>query len=217
VLARIADYEDYITRAAPSASDAAQGWRGLITSFFTGPINISTLETEGADINIRYDHDAGEYGSFLFNTNASFTNHFLTRAIPSSGLVETASAGGPNRWRGYASAGWEKGSFGTTLTGRYVGKYVTNTNAPSSAFPTASGLDGPYMPAFTIYDLQFTYKIGKTLGGMAKGVLEDSYWTLGLQNIFDKAPNLVTDGSGFYNRQYDPRQRFMYLSYRKNF
>jgi outer membrane receptor protein involved in Fe transport len=218
ILLGIADYDaSSIERAEPTPEEAAMGWSGLITRVNAGPINISTLETDGADINIRYDYDAGAYGSFLFNTNASFTNHFQTRTLPSSRLVETASAGGPNRWRGYTSVGWNRAGFGTTLTGRYVGKYVTNSNAPSSAFPNASGLDGPYMPAFTIYDLQLNYVVHSARGGMLQGLLDGSQWTLGINNLFDKTPNLVTDGQAFYNRQIDPRQRFMYVSYRKNF
>jgi hypothetical protein len=218
ILFQIPDYDAVaIERAEPTPDDIAMGWSGLITRVNAGPVNISTLQTDGADINIRYDHDAGEYGTFLFNTNASFTNHFQTRVLPSSSLIETASAGGPNRWRGYASVGWQRASLGATLTGRYVGKYVTGTNAPSSAFPTASGLDGPYMPAFTIYDLRFTYALQGVQGGMLQGLLDGSEWALGINNLFDKTPNLVTDGSAFYNRQIDPRQRFLSLQYRKSF
>ncbi len=217
VLDRISDYEGSIVRAAPTATDTANGWAGLITEFYTGPINISVLETDGADINIRYDYDAGESGNFLFNTNASFTNHFQTQALPSSSLVETAGAGGPNRWRGYASAGWQRAGLGVTLTGRYVGKYSTNTTTPTSAFPSASGFDGPYIPAFTIYDLQFQYAIQSVRGGMLQGVLDGSQWTLGINNVFDTTPTMVSDGQGFYNRQVDPRQRFAYLQYRKSF
>jgi outer membrane receptor protein involved in Fe transport len=218
LLSQLADFQDFVTRGPASPEDMANGWAGPVTNIFTGPVNISSLETDGADMTVRYDRDLGAFGMLMFNTNAVFTNHFQTRNLPSSPLVETAGAGGPIRWRGYASVSWNRAALGATLTGRYVGEFSSSTTTPTPAFPNASGLDGDKIPAFINYDLQLTYEVRGAQGGMFQWLVDDSRWTLGINNLFDKAPTLISNTqSGFYNRQVDPRQRFAYLSYRKSF
>jgi iron complex outermembrane recepter protein len=215
------DFAKYITRAAPTAADTAAGWAGAITEVRSGPINVSRLETDGADIRGRYDWKTRSAGEFIFDTNVSFTNHFHTQTLPSSAIIEnagtTSTNGGTLRWRGYGSVTWLKEQFGVTLTGRYVGHYYSNTTQRSGAFPTATGLDGGRIPAYLHYDLQFTYEVPYNVGESGwRNWIGGTRWTLGALNVLDEEPTFVSDvQSGFYNRQVDPRQRFVYLQIRK--
>lgn len=213
------NFAPYIVRAAPTADDLAAGWLGAITEVHSGPINVSQLKTSGVDLRARYDRKFGNLGEFIFDSNISFTNHFQTQALPSSALIETAGAGGPLRWRGYSAVTWLKGNYGVTLTGRYVGHYASSTTAASPAFPTATGLDGGRIPAYLHWDLQFTREIPYQVH--AKGWqswFAGTKWTLGVLNVLDEKPSFVSDvQSAFYNRQDDPRQRYVYLQIRKSF
>lgn len=150
------DFAPYITRAAPTPADTAAGWLGVITEVRSGPINVSRLETDGFDVRAKLNRKTESLGEFIFDSNASFTNHFQTKATPTGRAIETAGAGGPIRWRGYASTTWLKSNFGATLTGRYVGHYSSNTTSRVAAFPTSSALDGGRIPAFLHWDVQFT-------------------------------------------------------------
>jgi iron complex outermembrane receptor protein len=212
------DFAPYITRAAPTPADTAAGWLGVITEVRSGPINVSRLETDGFDVRAKLNRKTESLGEFIFDSNASFTNHFQTKATPTGAVIETAGAGGPIRWRGYASTTWLKSNFGATLTGRYVGHYSSNTTSRVAAFPTSSALDGGRIPAFLHWDVQFTYDIPyrQTERGWRNWV-SATKWTLGVLNVLDEEPSIVSDvQSAFYNRQVDPRQRYVYVQVRKS-
>jgi hypothetical protein len=211
------DFASYITRAAPTAAEQAQGWLGVITEVRTGPINVSQLQTDGVDVQAKYDLRTTSAGQFLFNANASFTNVFETQTTPSAVVINTAGAGGPLRWRGYGSVTWVKNAFSTTLTGRYVGHYSSATTARTVAFPTSTGLDGGRIPAFLHWDLQLTYEIPYRVGDKGwRRWVNGTRWTLGALNVLNEAPSFVSDGAAFYNRQADPRQRFVYVQLKKS-
>ena len=59
------------------------------------------------------------------------------------------------------------------------------------------------------WDLQAGYTVsGKT--GTWRAWLADTTWTLGVRNVFDRAPAPQSDGTSFYSRLDDPRMRFVY-------
>lgn len=208
------DYPAYLTRAAPTPAEAALGWAGAITGVRTGPINIAQLQTNGVDVQGRYEFPSPIAGKITLLGNASFTDHFQTRALPASDLVETAGAGGPLRRRGYGSATWEGKRVSVTVTGRYVDHYRTSTTSPSATFPFATGYDGGRIPAFVRVDLQASYSFPTAAeSGWSSGLKI----TLGVLNALDDKPSFVSDGAVFYNRQDDPRQRFAYVSCKKSF
>lgn len=218
ILSRPDDFPSSLTRAPATPAEQALGWLGVITEARTGPLNVSRLKTDGVDIHGKYSRKLGDASELILNGNASFTNHFQTKALPSSSLVEAAGAGGPLRWRGYASATLLRGDYGLTITGRYVGHYYSSTTSPSPAFLSANGLDGGRIPAALLWDLQFTREISynKSAHGW-RGWASGTKWTLGCLNVLDDEPSFVSDiASGFYNRQVDPRQRYVYVQIRKS-
>ncbi len=214
------DFADYIVRAPASADDTARGWLGAYTQITSGPINVASLNTDGVDFRARYSWKTANLGQFQFIANGSFTNHFQTRTLPSSALVETAgTASGPNRWRAYSTVSWAKGVWGASLTNRYVGHFSSNTTAPTAAFPSANGFDGGRIPAVLTWELQGTYDVPYQSGlkGWRSWVMGTKY-RLGVLNPLNEKPSFVSDANaGFYNRQVDPRQRFIYIEAKKSF
>ncbi len=83
--------------------------------------------------------------------------------------------------------------------------------APSPSLPTATGFDGDKIPSAKTYDLQFGYSFpARQKGGRGLAPwLGGTQWTLGCQNLLNKAPAYRTDRFGFYSRYEDPRQRFV--------
>src|SRR5262249_11126244 len=140
-----------------------------------------------------------------------------TRALPSSTLIETAGAGGPLHWRGYTSGTWEGKRISVTVTAHYVDHYYSSTTAVSPAFPSATGYDGGRIPAFLHWDLQASYAFATEARSYAwRNWASGLKVTVGVLNVLNEKPTFVSDGSGFYNRQDDPRQRFVYVSFRKS-
>ena len=68
---------------------------------------------------------------------------------------------------------------------------------------------GPAVPAETGGTALVTVPGG--LEGDGEGM-----WPIGRLNLLDEAPSFVSDGAAFYNRQADPRQRFVYVQIRKS-
>ena len=46
--------------------------------------------------------------------------------------------------------------------------------------------------------------------------LSGTKWTLGCLNVFDRQPPMVSDGTSFYSRYADPRQRYLYVQIKKS-
>lgn len=133
-------YAFALTRAAPTASDIANGWVGVVTSLDQRSVNAATLETEGVDVRLRYSLKTTTLGSFMFNANASFTNNFLLQIsplVPPVNQVNPASVG-PLKWRGHYSAAYTD---------------------PSPSFPGGFPLDGGRIPAYLHWDTQVSYEI----------------------------------------------------------
>jgi outer membrane receptor protein involved in Fe transport len=212
------DFAGYIVRAAPTPDEAARGWLGVYTQITSGPVNVAQLNTDGIDFRGRYTWRSADLGQVAFMVNGSFTSHFQTRTLPTSSLVETAGAGGPNHWRAYSTLSWTKGAWGAALTNRYVGHYSSNTTTPTAVFPSATGFDGGRIPAFLTWETQLTYEVPYKAGLKGwRSWVAGTKWRLGVLNPFNDKPTFITDGAGFYNRQVDPRQRYVYLEAKKSY
>jgi iron complex outermembrane recepter protein len=216
-VARPDDFAAYIIRAAPTPAEQALGWAGVVTEIHSGPINITQLKTDGVDLRVKYNWSMGRIGEFVFNSNASFTNHFITQQTPSQVPIETASAGGPIRWRGYGMLTWMKGRQSVTLAGKYVGHYSTATTSPTPAFPTAIAWDGGRIPAFLHWDLSYTYEFPIKMEKGWRSLVAGTTWKLGAINVLNEKPSFVTNGTSYYNMQDDPRGRFVYMQIKKSF
>lgn len=211
------DFSDRITRDALTPADAALGYTaGLITFIDQTRINVARIETEGIDAQVNYDFDAGAIGRFYATANATFTNKFDTQNVPGGVFIDTAGVSGPRRWRGRAALTWSKNRWEATVSSRYSGHYSTITNSPTPATPTGFPLDGGRIPAFMRYDMQVSYTVPAVTAKGWRSWLSGTKWTLGCQNILNDEPAMVSDGTGYYDRQDDPRQRFVYVSIKKS-
>ena len=212
------EFPTRVVRAPLTPADAALGYTGgLLTLVDWTTINVAKINTDGIDLNLRYDLKTKSMGQFLFSANSSFTNKFETKATPTSTFLNTAGVSGPRRWRGRAAVTWSRDPWEVTFSSRYTHHYSTSTTAPTAALPTAFPLDGGRIPAFMRYDMQVSYQFHADTSKQGwKRWLSATKWTLGCQNILNDAPTLVSNGTSFYNAEDDPRQRYIYLSIRKS-
>lgn len=224
MLTRPDDFPGRITRDPLTPADQAAGFKvGRVTHVDQTRNNVGVTVTSGIDTQIRYDLPTARWGQFLLSANSSFVNKFSTQQIPGRPFINTVgsnSGQSPLKWRGRGSVTWQRSVYSATLTARYTDHYSTNTTAPSQAFPAAFNWDGGRIPAFMRYDGQFSYEVpfATRLAGERwwKRAMVGTKWTLGVINLLNDQPSLVTNGTSFYNTYDDPRQRFVYLQVKKS-
>jgi hypothetical protein len=105
------------------------------------------------------------------------------------------------RWKGTAALAWKEGPLSTTLSGRYIGRYldyqvfVPNTHETGNTW---------------IYDFTARYELGKSL---AKNTwLAAAYVSVGAVNLFNKVPPFSYTSYLYDFMEYDNRGRYMYLN-----
>jgi iron complex outermembrane recepter protein len=217
-----ANYPGRLVRGPLTAADQALGYTGgPILSVDLTRINIAQVNTDGIDSRFAYRMTLPhpEWGEVNLVTNTTFTNSYRTQAQPIGpklNIVGDSSGTNPLKWKGYAQVNWTRHLWNVGLTANYTDKFKLATTSPSALFPTATGIDGDHIPSMTTFNLIIGRDIPFNTGGKSwRNWLSGTNWTLGCLNIFDRQPPMVSDGTSFYSRYADPRQRFLYLQVKK--
>jgi iron complex outermembrane receptor protein len=149
--------------------------------------NAGVVKTSGIDLAAHYDWSnglghwkSGAYANYIFNYRQQFT--------PSTplvgGLLNTLN--NPLRLRARGELGWEGEGVRVTSFVNYTNAYVNSTLAAR-----------PTVPSYTTVDLTAQYEIGKHLSpGLAQ-----LRATLSVQNLFDRAPPYVQNGTMAFDPQ----------------
>jgi outer membrane receptor protein involved in Fe transport len=170
---------------------------GFITDL---PNNVGRIKTDGWDFNASYSYRLGGIG----NLSASFIGTLLHKYEVNNGLpggiYDCAGLYGPTcsgsvvassapmpKWRHKARVGLQMpNGLGFSLQWRHIGKVdnelLESNETLHGAFPLDPGL---HIKSFNYFDLALTATVG------------DHYnFRMGVNNMLDKRPPLVTGGSG---------------------
>lgn len=220
------EHEDYfpgkIERGVPQTWEALLGWSGPVTRADLRPVPITRLSAEGIDVAFRYRLPPLPAGTFALHGQLEIVSRYdeqflpVTSAVNKIDVVADASSGGLMEAavvspRARATLAWQRGRWSASLSAAYTPRYQTDTTTPTPTLPGASGLDGDYIGSSIRWDLQASHTLAP---GRAAGWLRwlaDSTWTLGVRNVFDKAPPYRSDGRSFYSRFDDPLMRWLYV------
>ncbi len=195
-----------ITRAAPTASDTAQGFPGVITQVQDLYYNYGDIHANGVDfdVNYRLTTAIGVLTPSIAVTDMVRYRSALTPASPSVSYLSQATLYGPGfapRWKGTVAANLESGPLSTNVTGRYIGKYadyqdyVVNSNELGNTW---------------YCDVNLHFDVGKALG-ITDRWYSKSYAELGAVNLFNNLPKYSYNGYGYDYAESDIRGRFIYL------
>jgi iron complex outermembrane receptor protein len=196
------------TSVAPSCSlihrDAAGSlWLtsgGFVTDI---PSNSGEIKTDGIDVTTSYSHRLGGLG----NLSASFLGTYLHKYKVNNGLeggvydcaglygpvcsgASVASSAPMPKWRHKARLSWQlPQGIGLSVQWRHIGKVKAETLDDAETLHGDFPLDpGLHIKAFDYFDLASTFTVG------------DHYnLRIGVNNIFDKRPPIVTGGSASLN------------------
>ncbi|MGS1077058.1 TonB-dependent receptor domain-containing protein [Pseudoxanthomonas beigongshangi] len=105
---------------------------GFITSVHFSPINIAKEETSGVDVTANYRLATAVAGDFAFRANYNWT-HRHTRQLypgdPTEDMLDVSFADTTlPRTKGNVGVSWDKGAFGASLFGNYVGRVANYNN-----------------------------------------------------------------------------------------
>jgi outer membrane receptor protein involved in Fe transport len=191
--------------------------------------NVGGIKTNGIDVNASYSYRLGALG----NLSASFIGTYLRKYITDNGLAapydcagfygSTCSGAGVSssapmpRWRHKMRASLQLPvGIGVSAQWRYVGKVRNEHLSDDPALAGAAPVLGAHIKAQSYFDLASTFTVG------------DHYnFRLGVNNIFDRNPPLVTSSLGScpagpcngntYPGTWDALGRYVYAAATLNF
>ena len=176
---------------------------GAILELLQGAQNLNSIETDGVDATLRYDFNTNA-GRISAVVDASYLNSFKTTAPnPASGapiIDERAGKGDAPRstyphWKGQTSLGWTDDQIDATLRARYIGSSTDAVNAVKNS----------KTKAIVYTDFEMGFKVAD----------DAARFTIGINNVFDKAPpaSYANAPINYDIYTYDARGRFIYAGF----
>jgi len=197
-----------VTREAPAPGDPyGVGPVALINRSY---INLLKMETSGLDLGLRYLWQGGGFGDINASLNATLTNTYRTQTSFTSGIVDRKGVpSAPIARRINGSLGWNRDAWHIGWASQYHSSYrITPT---SLSLLRRQG--GPTVASQIYHDLFVRYRV-PTRG---KRWMEGLELTLGVKNVFDKAPPTDMRLIYSYSPFGDPRMRRIYANVKKTF
>lgn len=163
------------------------------------PSNLGTVRTKGVEVNGAYRHEIGNLGTL----SLSFIGTYLDTYKVDNGVTDpydcagyygpVCSAGGTTaggsmlpKWRHKLRTSFQfADGVGVSFQWRFTGKVTAETLSPSPSLAGDFTFDpGLHIKSHSLFDLTTTFNVS------------DNYtFRLGINNLFDKQPPLVTSGS----------------------
>jgi len=216
ILADQAKFGYLITRGA-----AAGGLPGPIINIDQTNLNFGETKVRGLDIDLRYRIPAAASGTFTIGLNGTYIHKFVVQNPDESfssinGMVNPIvnGAGGViPRWRHYLYLDWKLAPWNLTLAQQYQSHYKDIPGTFEDLNPASPDYTGSPVAAhnrvgeYVLYHLYGSYTLKENLRV-----------TLGIRNLFDRAPPYSNAGGqnyfqGGYDPGYaDPRGRTFVLS-----
>jgi iron complex outermembrane receptor protein len=181
-------FPGFVERAAPTASDIANGLPGEVIRIRTVLGNFGKASTDGVDLAAEYRFGTASLGEFTVRASGSRVLHSRLQSRRDLPTVDTAGTYEVPRTRGSGSVSWSRGNWGAAVTADYISSF--DDLAPSTRRVSSQ----------TITGLQASY----SLPYMTKV-------TLGVNNLFDEKPPLTSGSTGYAERTSYYLPRFIYL------
>ena len=164
------------------------------------PNNVGELRTKGIEVGASYARELGDFATLSFNLNGTYLDSYrvdngLTpvfdcagRFGPTCSVGGTTNAGAPlPEWRHKLRTTLNMNNgIGVSVQWRHIGKVTAETLSSNPSLNGANNFDpGLRIKSQNYIDLATTWRIGDNYG-----------LRLGVNNLFDKQPPLVTSGNG---------------------
>ena len=196
----------FVQRSTTPAPGDPAGLPGQIINVFSPFTNTGGTRTQGVDFDLSYRWNTA-IGKFVVSDTTTllrrFHEKFSEADIAFTELQGRFINGTPlPRWRHYATFGFEKGPWESTLTWLYIGEYTDENTGTDASGNEVSRKVG----AWSVYGINLGYT------GLLKGLKIFG----GIKNLTDAFPPFSNQGSQAFSQGYDggtsdPIGRFYYL------
>lgn len=140
------------------------GVPGPIQTVTTGYFNLGSTETSGIDIDAQAVVPLGDMGRLRLGAEMTYTFVYREQAVAGSPKINYRGYWNQPKWRGRASAGWERDGLTVTLSANATGRYATfsppevdATGAEDCQDPAGVYVGICAVGTWTTYDLAFSY------------------------------------------------------------
>jgi iron complex outermembrane receptor protein len=140
-------------------------------------VNISSLQTRGWDVNVKYVLPWESFGRFTVNTEWAIMKKFFLKSgpdDPGTDYVGLDEEGTLPASRSYSTIDWDYRAYGATLGYTHI-NHVSN-------------LYGDYINPYNTFDLQFRMDLGKVSSS-----LRGASFDVGVNNLTNQGPSLDRD------------------------
>ncbi|WP_161965821.1 TonB-dependent receptor domain-containing protein [Steroidobacter cummioxidans] len=205
-------FPERITRGPNLPSDPA-GWAGPIVEIDATLINVAKAQVEAFDLQADYEIDTafGRFTPFVF---ASRQTHFLQQFLPNGVVLDNVgvTSANPLKLKGNVGLNWRHGAWSVGWAARYFDSYLSSMSATINRWQG----NGGRVSSQTYHDVFATYHFS---ADSPAAVFADSEVTLGIKNLFDKAPPFDANNTynGYYSTFGDPRLASYWLGIKKRF
>ena len=216
-----------VTRGELTPADEAQGFTaGPVLALNTSAINLAFSSSEAIDIQIDQSFESDRYGLFKFYALATHLLKVDTQILPESDVRDRVGFDdGPLEWRGNFGLTWTSPADDWVIgwNAQYYHDYLvySSTASDSVVEDEVRNHGQESIPSEVYHDLRFVYRPAFD-SSRFNGLLDGVQVSLGIQNVFDKEPELRPAGGGFDLRgQFSPygdvRGRRYSVTLRKSF
>ena len=223
---QILEFEDQligrVVRAPLSPEDIALGFTGgQIIGLDQSFLNFATTDIEAYDFQVNYDRGFAK-GELSIYAVATYQTSLSNQLLPSSPVIDSVGfSGGPLQWRGNFGVTWNADWYSIGWNGQFYDSYRPYGAGDSeSVVEQATINQGSHeIPNQSYHDVYARFNLGR-FPGVRNGMLEGFDVTLGIQNVFNERPPIISTrvvNSGGYSTYGDPRLRRYSIQLRKQF
>ncbi|MDB6170058.1 MAG: hypothetical protein JWM88_2922 [Verrucomicrobia bacterium] len=220
-----------VVRGPLTTADQSLGYTaGPINSIDDSLVNLSLAEIEAYDIQVDYEIKTHALGTFDFFVLGTEQLHFRTRLAPTTPLLEnvgyftiSSTANSVLKFKGNAGLTWKFDRWTAGWTVNYFGGYYAynaSDSAATVAFRTLNqGSD--HIPSQTYHDAFVSYRLpdADSSSRFWSKVRSGTEVTIGIRNIFNKAPPFDAQNTafGYYSYYGNPRLATYYVMLKHTF
>jgi iron complex outermembrane recepter protein len=171
-------FPDRVIRAAPDATDLANGWPGRITGVNRSLLNFGRAVNHSLDFMLHYRLPENRFGRFRFSLNASHTLRSTREVVPGVAAVnDLGDTFSPPKWRLSGSVSWARAPFNANLFVSTLSAFDSNLAGNFRASQA--------VPAQMTVDMRVGYELSREIvAGLGPGTRV----SLGIGNLLDEKP-----------------------------
>jgi iron complex outermembrane receptor protein len=172
--------------------------------------NLAKGYVSGVDLSLNYQLPSLPIGRFTFNSDWSYLIKSYQIRTPSGAAPSTAErldVNGTTRWRGNTTIAWRRNAWSASLSAYYIGSYADGSATTTAAVYTSLGEpkyiskqfdSGAYLYRYRVHDVvSFNGSVGYRFKQDAPRMLQHTSFRLGVINLTDKEPPLVSGAFGY--------------------